>query len=327
MSQEIRARPGLPAVVLPVIKMEPVAAPMSLVDVDPRRFEALGRQHAAAPETLLRRTVLSAERAPSDGGPAVRLVRRAAEDRVEGAVEPTPLDESRERLSLMLSRAPEVPARLVEGRQAQKLVEAYIGGLGQAAEHVLSGYPERAAEEFRRILREAQMEFHAAPSFKETVHKTELGQVRSGRPETSRDLAGQFKKGVGYEGWRKSYFPQVWFDSRPEFEFAGIVDSSEDVEFWVRLLRNDIPIMYTSGERHYNPDFLVRRRNGSSMLVEVKADSWAASEEVRKKREAAERWARYATAAMESDWEYILITETGIKSSKGSWTALSAAAR
>ena len=101
---------------------------------------------------------------------------------------------------------------------------------------------------------------------------------------------------------------------------------ADDVEFWVWLVRNDLPIMYT-GRRHYHRDFLVRRTNGTYALVEVKADSEGSRKEVQEKREAARRWTRHATAAMDEEWEYLLITESDIASSKGSWATLMAAAR
>ena len=157
------------------------------------------------------------------------------------------------------------------------------------------------------------------------VEKRPLERTRQGRAETSRNLAGKFQKGVGYEGWKKSYFPQVWFDSDPEFRLARVADDAEDVEFWVRLTLGDLRIMYTSAENHYNPDFLVVLKDGTHLLVEVKAAKAVSNEVVQKKKDAAKRWARHASAEMGGTWEYLLVTDEDIKASRGSWAAVRAA--
>ena len=46
--------------------------------------------------------------------------------------------------------------------------------------------------------------------------------------------------------------------------------------------------------------------------------------DVQGKREAAKRWANYVNASLDvkSEWRYLLVSETDIKESKGSWGAL-----
>ena len=119
----------------------------------------------------------------------------------------------------------------------------------------------------------------------------------------------------------------MWFDSDPEFRFARVVDDTEEVDFWVRLLRGDLQIMYTSAENHYNPDFLVVQKDGTRLLVEVKAAKAVPSDDVQRKKDAANRWARHAAAEMGGSWEYLLVTEEDIKASKGSWAAVRVAGR
>ena len=48
--------------------------------------------------------------------------------------------------------------------------------------------------------------------------------VRTGREKRSEDLTGRLGRGVGYEGWRRFFYEQVWFDSNPERELARMLD-------------------------------------------------------------------------------------------------------
>lgn len=322
----VEARSDLPDVAVPVIQMTPVKGQFSLDVIDPELFRALGVQHAADPDALLLRTVISAE---VEGGDhrRVKMVTRTAEDKVTGATVNVPLAESVEAVRRELKASEEVPARKAEAVLLDRLLDAYVAGLGDKAEEVLSGFRHRAIATFRKVLREAQRDLEAKPEYGELVRLAPLKRNRVSRPETSKHLAGIFRRGVGYEGWKKSYFPQVWFDSEPEFRFARVVDDADDVAFWVRLVRDDIPIMWTSAGNHYNPDFLVLLKDGTRVLAEVKADRMVKVDEVREKKTAAKRWTRKVSAEAEGEWEYLLVTPDDIKLSKGSWPALRASAR
>jgi type III restriction enzyme len=320
----IEARAELPDVVIPIITMTAVKGEFSLADVDPEVFRKLGERHAADPEALLLRTVVSAE-ADGENGRNVRLVTRTATDKVAGSTVEVPLEESVASIRRVIAASDEVPARGKELTFLDGLLNAYVTGLGGKAEEVLGAFPQRAVAAFRKELQSAQRGLHAKPQIGELLEKRPLGRTRQGRSETSRNLAGKFDKGVGYEGWKKSYFPQVWFDSDPEFRLARTADDAEDVEFWVRLTLGDLKIMYTSGENHYNPDFLVVLKDGTHLLVEVKAAKAVSNEVVQKKKDAAKRWARHASAEMGGTWEYLLVTDDDIKASRGSWAAVRAA--
>jgi hypothetical protein len=326
LKTEISAYPERPDLEIPVVGMTPIKADFSLADIDPKIFEELGKRHAADPDRFLLRTVVSAK-VVREGKRSVELVTHSAEDSVQATAEDIPLEVSREKIKKDIASADEVPARPKEVEYLDNLIDAYVGGLGEKAEQVLADYPERAVASFRRRLREEERKFEAKPEYSETLGVTTLNRTRSGRGEISRNLAGKFQRGVGYGGWKRSYFPQVWFDSDPEFRLARIIDDAREVEFWVRLLRNDLPIMYTSAANLYNPDFVVVLKDGTHVLAEVKAESVLGSDQVQRKKEAAGRWARRASAEMEGEWEYLLVTDRDIKESKGSWSTLRAAAR
>lgn len=325
MNREIEAPGDMPDVVIPVIRMVPTKVPFSLADVEPHVFEELGRRHAADPDGMLLRTVLSAEVSSSDPR-SVHLVTRAARDRVAAVNESIPLEDSVAALRRELANAEDVPARGREVNFLNNLTEAYVRGLAGKAADVLTAYPQRAVASFRMVLREEQKKYQARPHFEEVLQKQPLPRKRPARSETTKNTAGRFRRGVGYEGWKRSYYPQVSFDSEPELRFAQIVDDADHVSFWVRLARGDMPIMFTSSENHYHPDFLVVLNDGTNILVEVKGAAFVKDEAVQQKREAARRWARHATAEMGGQWEYILVTDADIKASRASWPAIRAVA-
>jgi type III restriction enzyme len=68
----------------------------------------------------------------------------------------------------------------------------------------------------------------------------------------------------------------------------------------------------------------VIERSGEHWVVEVKMDKEVASEDVQGKREAAKRWANHVSAdpKVRTKWKYLLVSETDIKTAKGSWDAL-----
>lgn len=80
--------------------------------------------------------------------------------------------------------------------------------------------------------------------------------------------------------------------------FGLAVSAYGTVESWVRLQRNDLPILWTEGGREYNPDFIAVETDpegATHWVVEVKMDKEMSSADVAGKREAARRW---VTAAM-----------------------------
>src|SRR5690606_20527926 len=127
---------------------------------------------------------------------------RSAEDDVRATANAVPLSESIQLLRRRVSKSDEVPARADEVVLLNDLIQAYVAGLGEKAEAVLSSYPERAVDAFRRTLRDTQRALDAAPEVGETVVERTLPRERVARAETSKNLAGKFRRGVGYEGWK-----------------------------------------------------------------------------------------------------------------------------
>lgn len=148
--------------------------------------------------------------------------------------------------------------------------------------------------------------------------------MRLGRPKTSTDRTGPFKRGVGYEGYTRSLYAQDWFDSSTERAVANILDAAGEVAYWVRLQRGDLPILWSGAGREYNPDFIILETGGIHSVIEVKMDKEMTATDVKEKREAARRWANHVSAdpKVTETWRYLLVSETNVATSKGSWVAL-----
>ncbi len=162
------------------------------------------------------------------------------------------------------------------------------------------------------------------PSYEEVVELREFNPTRATDKAVTADRLGPFLKSITYEGWRRSVYPVAWFDSEPERRVANMVDGDDGVSCWLRLHIKDLPILWNSGGQEYNPDLIVIENDGTHWVVEVKMDKEVGSEDVQGKREAAKRWANHVTADPQVGvtWRYLLVSETDIKTAKGSWPAL-----
>jgi type III restriction enzyme len=324
---ELAPRPDIPPLHIPQLTMTTVKNDFSLADiVDPNSFRQLGERLAADPVGTLHRYTLSARIIKgADGLRRTEVVALKAADRVESPASIFPLLDLRHQLISQLLSAPAVPARANQQRPAAAVVDAFLQGLGPSAEGILSGYLDRAAAALVQLVTEKQREYVAKPTFGEVIEVLPFGPIRIGRPDTSDDRYGTFRRGCGYEGYRKSLYAQDWFDSSPERTMANVLDDEDGVRFWVRLQTHDLPILW-SGAKEYNPDFVAVDGDDVHWIIEVKMDKEMTSEVVQGKREAARRWANHVSAdeTVGTTWRYLLLSEADIKTAKGSWEALKA---
>jgi type III restriction enzyme len=200
----------------------------------------------------------------------------------------------------------------------------FVDGLGDEAGQVLSSYLDRAAARLIQLIETEQRKYASKPSYEEVVEVAAFQPTRVTDKEITTDRHGKFERSLAYEGWERSTFPVVWFDSAPERTVANMVDSDAEVQCWVRLHIGDLPMLWTSGGKNYNPDLLVIEADATHWVVEVKMDREMESAEVVGKREAAKRWANHvsADALVSQPWRYLLASETDIATAKGSWRAL-----
>jgi type III restriction enzyme len=236
----------------------------------------------------------------------------------------SPLEQIRRDLSERILAAPIVPSRKGQRTQLEPILDAFIKGLGDQAEAILSSYMDRAAARLIQIITDEHRHFVSSPTFKEVVELREFRPTRHGRPNVSKDRFGAFRRGVGYEGWNRSLYAQNWFDSSTERSLANMVDGAKGIDVWVRLLTHDLEIRWDGG--NYNPDFLVAE-GSLRWVVETKADRDLATANVQAKRKAAQRWANHVSAddlvrKRKEEWRYLLVSETDLKQSKDDWGAL-----
>lgn len=310
---------------VPRLRMTAVKSDFSLADItELDLFRRLGRSIAADPVGQLRRVTLGARIIVGpDGLRRTELVTTRALDRVESPATLYPLDEVRADLLDHVLAAPAVPARVSERRPASEIVDAFLDGLGTQADKILSGYMDRAAAGLIQLITEEQRRFASKPSYGQVVDLVEFADSRIGRPVTSQDRFGAFKKGVGYEGYHKSVYTQDWFDSSTERTVANVLEDEEEIRLWVRLQTGDLGILWTE-LREYNPDLIAIDRAGTHWLIEVKMDKEMSSADVKGKRDAALRWANYVNADQQvaATWRYLLLSEADVKTAKGSWRSL-----
>ncbi len=309
---------------VPRLRMTRVSVKFSLADItNTTAFRQLGERISADPVGELRRVTISARTTKGpDGIYRTRMVTAPAVDRVESPGALLPLEDARSRLTQAVLAAPVVPARPKERKALARLVDAFLAGLGDKAEVVLSAYMDRAVAGFISLLTSEQRRFTAKPEYDEVVELFPLAPVRFSKRETDPDRMGKHKRGAAYE-YAKSLYAQDWFDSGTERDVANLLDNGNDIEWWVRLQQGDLPILWASG-REYHPDFIAHDESGVYWVIEVKSDKELPSEEVQAKRQAAKRWANHVSAdeKVGADWRYLLVSETHVASAKDSWSAL-----
>jgi len=256
--------------------------------------------------------------------PATHLVTARAVDLIQSPGLLMRIDDAVEDLRQRLLSSAAVPARRNERAAAEPLIQEFLRGLGNKADEVLSGYMERVAAELVGLVNSEQRKFASKPTFENVVEVTVFGPTRTGRSTVSEDRYGALNKSTGYEGWQKSMYTQVWFDSAPERTVANMLDDADAVAYWVRLIIGDLPILWSDAGNWYNPDFVAVETGGIHWIVEVKADNEMESADVQAKKEAAKRWANHVSAdpSVDATWRYLLVSESQIKTAKDSWTAL-----
>lgn len=326
---ELAPRANCPPLHVPLLRMTQITSDFSLADItDYGPYRHFGESLAADPVGNLRRITLGARIIQgADGLRRTELVTTEAADRVASPALVFPREEARSTLIERVLMAPIVPARANQRYPASEIVDAFLHGLGPSAEKLLSSYLDRAAAGLIQLITEEQRKVATKPSYGEVVELTTFGKRRIGRPETTTDRYGDFKgkKGVGFEGYRKSLYAQDWFDSSPERDVANCLEDEAVITMWLRLQTGDVPILWT-GAREYNPDFIAVAQDDTHWIIEVKMDKEVSSADVQGKREAARRWANYVSSdeKVGTCWRYLLASETDIKTAKGSWDALKA---
>lgn len=326
MKHTILKSPEAPEVRIPVLRMSVVESSFTLADItETDAFTKLGKSLAADPEGELSRTLLGARVVTGrDGIRRTQLVTVSAADRLRSSATLFPEDELRDRLTEIVLASSSVPARKNQRCAFRPLLNAFMDGLGAVAQSVLSANLERAGARLVSLVESEQRRFMSKPSYRDVVELKAFDPVRATDRETSADRHSAYSRSFAYEGWQRSMFSVVWFDSSTERIVANMVDDDGSVAWWARLHINDLPILWSSAGQRYNPDLLVIETDGTHWVVEVKMDKEMSTAAVQGKREAAKRWANYVSSdeSVGTSWKYLLASESDVATAKGSWAAL-----
>jgi type III restriction enzyme len=326
MKQEISKNPNAPTLTIPVLRMSAVESSFSLADItETDAFGKLGRALASDPAGELSRTLLGARVVTGrDGIRRTQLVTVSAADRLRSSATLFAEDELRERLTEIVLASSSVPARKNQRAAFQPLLDAFMQGLGASAQSVLSANLDRAGARLVSLVESEQRRFMVKPRYQDIVELKPFNPMRVTDKEISADRHSAYSRSLAYEGWKRSMFPVVWFDSSTERAVANMVDDDEDAAWWVRLHINDLPILWSSAGQQYNPDLLVIENSGTRWIVEVKMDKEMSTVAVQGKREAAKRWANHVNAdeSVSQTWRYLLVSESEVATAKASWRAL-----
>lgn len=316
-------REDLPKIQVPFVKSVPVAQGADLTHVtEPGPFRDLGQRLAVDPEKFLARAKLVG-RLIQDGRAAKVDVKDAGTKVAAADVLITP-EEGREEIIKTVVQSAAVPSRPGAAKQVERLLGYVLEGAGDKGDVLLTRYPDRLATGLIRAISE---QMRAVVKIKAVTHdvisaKDFEPRERTKRANPTQDRLGKFVKSP-YEGWNKNLYEQAWFDSSPERDMANILDDAEEIELWVRLHRDDLPILWSGAQRTYNPDFLARAIDGDYWIVEIKDDRHIDDDEVKEKRHAALAWANAVNGEGKyGKWHYILVSESDLANAKGSWPAL-----
>jgi type III restriction enzyme len=324
---------GAPTVVFPRWELEMGRVTMSLSLVTDDQARTTGAAFAHEVKVPLTRRALDAQRT-MDGSVEVRERAAAQEDATQTTM---PLAEVRTILSSRVLGHALVPEDLDEVLEAERVVVEFLAGAGVSeGDDVVWGEArtQQAARGIANLVREAFTQRQMLPRrrFVEVSIPKERGLYPT-------DALNQFDprpfvRGAPYDGWRQSMMPVASFDARStEWVLAGMLDVSNDVEWWLRPAPSDGVYLELDVTRsaagggvaagRYYPDFIVIGTDRVQWLVEGKSDAEATSPDVAAKKELAEQWAAEVTAdGRWGTWRYLFATETVIAAAGGSWANL-----
>ncbi len=320
---------------IPSVSTRWVREKYSLKSINTVEAEALGRDFGKDNAPTLMRKVINAERLES-GEVHVHITDDSVGAPVAASVNKMPIDTIQADLTNRIVASNAVEQSLSESNAANGIARAFL--LGAGVDETTQWRPEHA-----RLATGALTEWIAAKQSSAPVRK--VTEVRLSRwPEgnaeriltvkpTNRNKVtdrASFEKYRPYDGWVRSFYPTVAFDSwSAEFRLAELLDSSPQVKAWARVA-NDVPlaISYSTGAatRIYIPDFIVIDDAGVHWVVEGKADGEMSDVTVLAKRDAAAAWidAVKSSGSVKQSWGYVLASESTIGNASD-WRAVLAA--
>jgi type III restriction enzyme len=317
---------------IPRVSVRWVRDPFSLTNISTATVESLGRKFADDNAPTLIRKGLDARR--GEDGVHIRIT-DLTDDPVAATQTLMPFSSIEIDLVQRLMNTNAVESSLREMNAATAIAHAFLIG-GEVTEHT----PWRV--EHGRLATEALVRWiQAKQTSSPSRQVVEVNQVRWPEPEerievtppANRHLitsSREFRRGYPYEGWDRSFYDVVTFDSySAEFKLAELLEVSPGMKAWARVTSTvPLSIAYTTGAttRAYTPDFIVIDDQGTHWIVEGKADGEMTDTVVLAKRDAAVAWVNSVNASgdVAQKWAYLLVSETAVKNA-GHWSSLKAA--
>jgi type III restriction enzyme len=256
------------------------------------------------------------------------LVTTSATDQVQATGRTIRANELRHLIADAILNSPIITARPdpddTERKAITPILDAFFEGLNGGADELLSAYLERASAHLISLINAEQRRFASKVTYDQVLKVVELCPERVNTRPISNNRFGPFSRATAYAGWKKSIYALEWFDSQPERALANLLDDAAGVNAWLRLHTGELQILWSYDGRQYNADFIVVEDNRHHWVVEVKADKDLSTPEVQAKREAAKRWVNYVNVdeRVDATWHYLLVSESDVTTSKGSWAAL-----
>src|SRR5690606_20970865 len=140
-----------------------------------------------------------------DGLKRIELVTAEAVDQVTSTGAQFDLPELRRQLIDAVAHAAVVPARPAERKSAERIVDAFLDGLGSDTKEILSAYQSRATAGLIDLINKEHRKFTTKPVYDEVIEVIPFAPTRQGRAEISSDRFSGFKRNIGYAGYGKAY--------------------------------------------------------------------------------------------------------------------------
>lgn len=299
------------SVEVPVVvgTLKPKTLVLSKLNSEP--FEDLGRRVAAGEKAQLLREILGVEIDEED---QAHSAPRPAE-KIDASQLSLPPGSVLTELTNSVLYSDFVPSTTGNTGGAKRIAQAVIDGAGD--EDALAPDLDMVKRMVNQVITRAAEDIE--PEYNYDVSSQPFKKTKGNYRPVSTNRHELFKKSNAYSGWTRSLYPIVWFDSGTERDVANILEGDDSVEVWVRLERGDTPIPWDGGM--YQPDFLVRLKNGSCFMVEAKADKDLDTKSVQGKKKAAETWVNLVSDYGFGKWKYLLVPESTVKSSS-TWSHL-----
>lgn len=205
---------------------------------------------------------------------------------------------------------------------ALQLVDAYLAAITKPADElprVVHLYREAIVEDLRsqveeHIRSQTRVDVRVRRGFIQFRPYAKTVLEKDGIVHFTTQVPKQDIRRYLFDGYAKTLYPQVPFDSTPEKDFSAVLERDTTVLKWIRPAEGNIPIRHRGGT--YTPDFVVETVD-EKFIIEVKAQTDLTpriSADVLEKARVAIRWCAAASTIPGSrPWQYKLISEDAVQ--------------